>query len=110
MPSTTCVFIVLLCGVCSGIPCHGYKWHPATCTYNIGTKCISIGLHLSLPSLMYMNPPFLILKVRHPAVTGVYCIVRDSRSGCSNDFKCIICITGLWTLYHYDVMGGKNEH
>ena len=24
------------------------------------------------------NPPFLILKVRHPAVTGVYCIVRDS--------------------------------
>ena len=22
------------------------------------------------------NPPFLILKVRHPAVTGVYCIVR----------------------------------
>ena len=26
--------------------------------------------------------------VRHPAVTGVYCIVRDSRSGCSNDFKC----------------------
>ena len=34
------------------------------------------------------NPPFLILKVRHPAVTGVYCIVRDSRSGCSNDFKC----------------------
>ena len=35
---------------------------------------------------MYMSP-FLILKVRHPAVTGVYCIVRDSRSGCSNDFK-----------------------
>ena len=35
-----------------------------------------------------INPPFLILKVRHPAVTGVYCIVRDSRSGCSNDFKC----------------------
>ena len=35
------------------------------------------------------NPPFLILKVRHPAVTGVYCIVRDSRSGCSNDFKCM---------------------
>ena len=34
------------------------------------------------------NPPFLILKVRHPAVTGVYGIVRDSRSGCSNDFKC----------------------
>ena len=33
---------------------------------------------------------FLILKVRHPAVTGVYCIVRDSRSGCSNDFKCKI--------------------
>ena len=30
---------------------------------------------------------FLILKVRHPAVTGVYCIIRDSRSGCSNDFK-----------------------
>ena len=29
--------------------------------------------------------------VRHPAVTkvfGVHCIVRDSRSGCSNDFKC----------------------
>ena len=22
------------------------------------------------------NPPFLILKVRHPAVTGVYCIVK----------------------------------
>ena len=35
-----------------------------------------------------MLEPFLILKVRHPAVTGVYCIVRDSRSGCSNDFKC----------------------
>ena len=31
------------------------------------------------------NTPFLILKVRYPAVTGVYCIVRDSRSGCSND-------------------------
>ena len=30
----------------------------------------------------------MILKVRHPAVTGVYCTVRDSRSGCSNDFKC----------------------
>ena len=73
MPSTTCVFIVLLCGVCSGMPCHVYKRHPAT--YNIGTKCISIGLHLSLPSLMYMNPPFLILKVRHPAVIGAYCIV-----------------------------------
>ena len=28
------------------------------------------------------NPPFLILKVRHPAVTGAYCI-GDSRSGCS---------------------------
>ena len=23
------------------------------------------------------NPPFLILKVRHPAVTGVYCIVSQ---------------------------------
>ena len=36
------------------------------------------------------NPPFLILKVKHPAVTkmlGVYCIVRDSRSGYSNDFN-----------------------
>ena len=33
------------------------------------------------------NPPFLIFKVRHPAVTGIYCIVRDSRSGRSNDFK-----------------------
>ena len=39
------------------------------------------------------NPPFLILKVRHPAVvTGIYCIVRDSRSGCSNDFKCMIIL------------------
>ena len=37
----------------------------------------------------FFNPPFLILKVRHPAVTWVYCIVRDSRSGCSNDFKCL---------------------
>ena len=26
-------------------------------------------------SFTYVNPPFLILKVRHPAVTGVYCIV-----------------------------------
>ena len=36
------------------------------------------------------NPPFLILKVRHPAVTGIYCIVRDGRSGGSNDFKCTL--------------------
>ena len=42
-----------------------------------------------MPSKSFFNPPFLILKVRHPAVTGVYCIVRDSRSGCSNDFKCM---------------------
>ena len=34
-----------------------------------------------------INPTFLILKVRHPAVTGVYCIVRDSRSDCSNDYN-----------------------
>ena len=69
------------------------------------------------------NPPFLILKVRHPAVTGVslvpghpppppppgvwpgyeaitgvYCIVRDNRSGCSNDFKCCIAAVGLFQL------------
>ena len=30
------------------------------------------------------NSPFLILKVRHPAVTGVY---WDSRSVCSNDYE-----------------------
>ena len=28
-----------------------------------------------MPSKSFFNPPFLILKVRHPAVTGVYCIV-----------------------------------
>ena len=46
------------------------------------------------------NPPFLILKVRHPAVTGVYCIVRDSRSVCSNDFKCVhvLCTDGVSIL------------
>ena len=41
---------------------------------------------------------FLILKVRHPAVTGGYCIVRDSRSGCSNDFKC----TGMEATMQFD--------
>ena len=40
--------------------------------------------------LAHTYPPFLILKVRHPAVTGVYCMVRDGRSGCSDDFKCVI--------------------
>ena len=44
--------------------------------------------------------PFLILKVRHPAVTGVYCIVRDSRSGCSNDFKCTYKGLTLYVLVY----------
>ena len=49
------------------------------------------------------NPPFLILKVRHPAVTGVYCILRDSRSGCSNDFKCVY--TMHTSVYQYIFIG-----
>ena len=49
---------------------------------------------VGMPSKSFFNPPFLILKVRHPAVTGVYCIVRDSRSGCSNDFKYILSRVG----------------
>ena len=67
---------------------------------------------------IYMYPPFLILKVRHPAVTGVYCIVRDSRSGCSNDFKCIylrMCLPSLRchkcnfrVLYKIFQLGGKD--
>ena len=39
---------------------------------------------VGMPSKSFFNPPFWILKVRHPAVIGVYCIVRDSRSACSN--------------------------
>ena len=50
------------------------------------------------------NPPFLILKVRHPALTKVfevYCIVRDSMSGCSNGFKCkITVISGMQDCIH----------
>ena len=34
------------------------------------------------------NPPFLILKPAETKVFEVYCIVRDSRSGCDNDFQC----------------------
>ena len=54
------------------------------------------------------NPPFLILKVRHPAVTGAYCIVRDSRSGCSNDLKWLrmmkLCMLWDWlTMIRCDV-------
>ena len=51
-----------------------------------------------MPSKKLFNPPFLILKVRHPAVTKVfevYCIVRDSRSRCSKDFKCMYMHTAL---------------
>ena len=44
--------------------------------------------HISTGTLLEVARVLCVLKVRHPAVTGVYCIVRDSRSGCSNDFKC----------------------
>ena len=55
------------------------------CIYNVQYVHVCVYMYIC----QLFNPPFLILKVRHPAVTGVYCIVWDSRSGCSNDFKCI---------------------
>ena len=50
--------------------------------------CVCVCVCVCLSVCMYV-----CMYVRHPAVTGVYCIVRDSRSGCSNDFKCMyVCM------------------
>ena len=44
------------------------------------------------------NPPFLILKVRHPAVTGVY---WDSRGGCSQMYMyvCVCVCVYVWVYF-----------
>ena len=58
-----------------------------------------------MPHIPVASLPFLILKVRHPAVTGGYCIARDSRSGCSNETN-----AHEYTDIHVSILYKQDQH